>query len=105
MWADLLRQAVKKRGLRTVGRELGYSATALSQALNGRYSASTDRLEARVLEELGQVDCPHLGTSIPRAECETAAIRPTPTSNPQALRHWAACQACPLRPIPPSSQE
>lgn len=96
-WLELLEQAVKKNGLKAVAAELGYAASSLSLARHGRYIGSTARIEARVLEVYGSWTCPHLNRAMGAAECATFATRPTPTSNPQALRHWAACQECPFR--------
>lgn len=47
-----LRSACKARGMRKVAADLGYSHTAISLVLGGKYMSSTDRLERRVRERL-----------------------------------------------------
>ena len=44
--------------------------------------------------------CPHLGEVITKEACNTFRNRPMPTSSPQPLRHWCACQEC-LQPCLP----
>lgn len=96
-WLELLEQAVKKNGLKAVAAELGYARSSISLARHGRYIGSTDRMAARVLEVYGQWECPHLNRTLSAPECAAFSTRSTPTSNPQALRHWAACQECAFR--------
>lgn len=96
-WLDLLHAAIAKDGLKAVAASLVYSKTAISLASRGLYIGSTDRIAARVREVLGQWECPFLARVINAEECQAFAQRSTPTSNPQALKHWAACQECPFK--------
>ncbi len=97
-WLDLLESAVAARGQAAVARELGYSPTTLSLVRRGRYPGGTDRIEARVLQVLGDVACPFLNQTIPTSQCRRTSLAPVPTSNPKALQHWSACRSCPHFP-------
>lgn len=86
-------------GIQAVATQIGFSRSALSTFLAGKYpAASTDRLEAAILKHLAdRHTCPHLRREVSPAECSGFANRPMPMSNPAALRHWQACQDCPHR--------
>jgi hypothetical protein len=93
-WRDLLESKIKDKGQAAVARELGYSATTLSLVRRNKYPGSTDRVEERVAQLYGEVQCPFLGQTIPAEQCRRISHSPVPTSNPKALRHWSACQSC-----------
>jgi hypothetical protein len=99
-WRDLLQQAVAdhKRGRAGVAEQIGVSRTALSLILGGKYPAKTDRIAAKVLDTYARIDCPHLGQTITQAQCRDFASRGAPTNSPRDMRHWRACQSCPLKP-------
>ena len=91
-----LAAALKAKGVK------GLSFGALHGRLHDSYGADTARLDARVRQHLSTgVECPHLDREIGRAECADFAARPMPQSDPAKIRHWAACQACPNRPVQP----
>lgn len=96
----LLRAEVAKRG--SIGKAAtaaGISRASASTLLAGKYPAgSTAEMERRIMTALGQVECPHLGATIGRRACADLAGRPCPTSSPDALRHWRACQRCDHNP-------
>lgn len=97
IWLEILEAAIARRGQggqAAVARELGYSATTISLVRRGKYPGSMDRIAARVMDLLGDVACPFLGEAIAAAECRRIHSAPVPTSNPKALRHWAACLTC-----------
>lgn len=94
-WMDLLRAAIEKSTMTIVAEQLGVSRTAISLVVNGKYPSSTNRIEAKVLEVFGKVECPYLQTHIRQSECRDYSASSIPTSSPRALRHWRACQACP----------
>lgn len=94
-WRDLLESAVAAKGQAAVARELDYSATTLSLVRRDKYPGGTDRIAAKVLEVYGEVACPFLGRPIGAEQCRRTSLAPVPTSNPQAIRHWSACRACP----------
>lgn len=95
---QLLRDAVASATITHVARELKISRPAVSLLLKGTYKGNADAMEGRILGRFGAgyVACPHLGSPIAVAECQSWRKRPMPTSNPDALRHWAACQKCPI---------
>lgn len=99
-WLELLAQAVADhpRGRAGVALQLDISRTAISLVMAGKYPASTDHIAARVLNTYARVDCPHLAQTITQAQCRGNAERSAPTNSPRDMRHWRACQGCPLKP-------
>jgi hypothetical protein len=99
-WLQLLRQAVEAEGssITTVAAKLGVSRTSISLVLAGKYPAKTDKIEARVLDIYARLICPHTLVEIRHAECRETAAAATPTSSPQAMRQWRACQSCIHKP-------
>lgn len=84
-------------GIQAVADKIGFSRSALSTFLAGKYpAASTDKLESAILKGLvGRHRCPHLGRDLAPDECRGFADRALPMSNPATLRHWQACRDCP----------
>ena len=96
---DLIRAEVERRGsIQAVAAELDYSRSAISLALAGRYPGSTERLEARAVERLGRVHCPHQERDISITECRRLRRAPMQTSSRAAFRQWQACRLCPNNP-------
>lgn len=93
-WLTILKQAVDKTSITAVAEKLGVSRTAASLALAGKYPAKTDKLAVKVLDMYARITCPHTGVEISHAECRTLSTSAVPTSSPQAMRHWRACQSC-----------
>ena len=79
----------------SVAERVGLSRTAVSLLLDGKYPASTARVEQKIFAALGRVQCPHLAVEISSAECAIYHGVDAPTSSPLAMRHWRACQECP----------
>lgn len=106
-WFELLQKAVAehKRGVAGVAEQIGVSRTSLSLILGGKYPAKTDRIAARVLNTYARTACPHLGETLTQAQCRGFAIRSAPTNSPRDMRHWRACQGCPLKPAHPPEGE
>ena len=96
-WFALLTEEVANTSIAATARRLGYSRTAISLVMGGKYPGGTDKLAAKVLEVLGSTSCPHLERTVTPAEC-AANSGPMPTSSPAALRLWRACKACPNKP-------
>lgn len=91
----LLRAEVERSGSRgRVAQQLGISRSAVSMLLSGTYPGGTDRMAELILSQLDTVVCPHTGETLSRPACAEIAGRPVPTSSPDALRHWRACQRC-----------
>jgi transcriptional regulator with XRE-family HTH domain len=94
----LLREAVaREKSQSKVAQKLGYSATAISQALSNTYGGSLDTLLAIVEEVYGTriVECPVLG-EIQFPECVATRRREFSTANPHRVRMYRACKACVL---------
>lgn len=97
-WLELARAEVERLGsIQAAAAAIGVSRSGLSLALAGKYPAhSTAKLEARVMRALDKVECPHLGEPITAQACDRYRTAPLPRSQASALKHWAACRACPI---------
>lgn len=93
-WLTILAQAVKSSSRQAVADKLDVSRTAISLVLSGKYPAKTDKIAAKVLDMFARLTCPHTGAEITHAECRALSTSAVPTSSPQAMRHWRACQSC-----------
>lgn len=97
-WMSLLQQATAEASTRSVAEKLGYSPTAVSLVLSGKYKGKTDRIAARVLEVYAVTHCPHRAAEITLEICKQTAFGKAPTHNPGKMAQWRACQKCPKRP-------
>lgn len=107
-WFELLLAEVKAnerspenpngKGIKAVAAKLGYSRTAISLVLAGKYPGSASKVAQRVVEILGTVYCPSQGEVIAYRSCELMRLREAPTHNPQLMRHWRCCQTCTNNP-------
>ena len=102
-WMKILEEETRKKGNATVARELGISASAVSLVLSGKYPASTDKIEKRIMGIYGadgMIDCPILGLIKPD-KCATSWERAKKigmkAGNPATIRLYKACAACELR--------
>ncbi|HEV2675518.1 MAG TPA: transcriptional regulator [Aliidongia sp.] len=96
-WLLMLRKAVGRLGsIQAVADDLGYSRTAISLVLSGKYDKPTRAIEQAVLARLDYVECPHLSSEISREECNGYSRRRMPQSDPAKIKHWSACQRCPV---------
>jgi DNA-binding transcriptional regulator YdaS (Cro superfamily) len=94
---DLLRRAVAAEGSQArAAKRVGISAAAVSLLLKGEYGADTTKMERKIRGALDQVTCPHLRQVITGPECIRHRTRNIPTHDPRELRHWNACQSCPI---------
>lgn len=93
-WLDLLKHAVASSSITAVADKLDISRTSISLVLSGKYPASTNKISAKVLDLYARLTCPHTHIEITHGECRTLATRRVPTSSPQAMRYWRACQSC-----------
>lgn len=99
----LLRQRLAHHGgsRSALARELGFSRSGISQALDERYPANTAQLRARIIEQLAdRLICPHLDREIAPGACRQARERPLAAciGAPDDVKHWQACQSCPQNP-------
>lgn len=98
-WVQLLAREVEQTNRTRTGERIGMSRTAVTLVLQNRYPCpSTGRVEQRVLNTLGRIECVALGESIDNAQCQTYRERPAPTHNPPAMQCWRACQHCQHNP-------
>ena len=97
-WLELLRTEARATSITAAAQRLGVSRTAVSLCLAERYPASTEHIEAKVWDALGQIECPALDKTINATECRTYRERSAPTHNPMAMQYWKACQHCPHNP-------
>ncbi|RRD90112.1 XRE family transcriptional regulator [Conchiformibius steedae] len=97
-WFAILKARVDESSRSAVARDLGYSTTAISLIMNGKYAGSTDKVSERVLEVYTRIACPYTGAEMPLMACMETANGKAPTHNPMKMAHWRACQNCPKRP-------
>lgn len=98
LWLQLLKQAVNDSGNhQAVADKLDVCRASVSLAARGKYPAKTDKIEARVLDVYSRVTCTFSGIEITHAECRSTSTADVPTSSPQAMRQWRACQSCPFK--------
>lgn len=93
-WRRLLQAAVEVASITDVAAKIGLSRTAISLVMGGKYPAKTDKIAARVLDVYDRIVCPHSGDEITHIACRALSTSSVPTSSPQAMRHWRACQSC-----------
>ncbi|MFF3703970.1 hypothetical protein [Pseudomonas qingdaonensis] len=80
-------------------KRIGMSRTAVSLVLVNKYaSPSTARVERRVMDVLGRIECVAVGETLTVEQCQGFHQRAAPLHNPMAMQHWRACQQCPLNP-------
>lgn len=104
-WIALLKaEQAKGKTVVALARECGIARSSLQMLLTGKYPAQsldlvTQKHAGRVLRLYrAQVLCPHLRRGLGAEECREFASAPMSTSNPEKLKHWAACRRCPLNP-------
>ena len=97
-WFGILEARVAESSRGVAAKELGYSLTAVSLIMNGKYAGSTDKVCERVLEVYTRITCPHTETEMLLMACMETANGKAPTHNPMKMAHWRACQNCPKRP-------
>lgn len=103
MWLEILKKEVAAKGPKVVARELGISRSAVDLAAQGKYKASTARIEERVkliYGSNGGVKCPVKGLITP-IECaenfRKAKIIGMRCGNPETLRLYKECIRCSIR--------
>lgn len=81
-----------------IATEIGYSRTAVSLYLSGKYGGDTERLEKAIRKEYDRVACPHTGESIDPSVCKRKALSPKPFGGFARSAWWVCCQTCPHKP-------
>ncbi len=102
-WLEVLRQRADVVGMAATAKELGISSATISLLLSGKYPASTENMEKRVMKMYGRggkVVCPVLGEIEP-AKCAELWNRAKKLgvkgSNPRMIKQHKACLKCDLR--------
>jgi hypothetical protein len=96
---ELLRAQVAKTSAANVALELGYSRTAISLLLNGKYPSDGARIARKAFDFYdNRRHCPHLQVEITGRECRGYATQPFSVGNPARTRHLQACWRCKYRP-------
>jgi transcriptional regulator with XRE-family HTH domain len=92
---QLLRQKCEELSQARVAAAIGYSPSAVNQALKGSYRGDLTNLLNRVAEVFGDetVSCPILG-EIPLGKCAFHRRRPFAATNPLRVTLWRACRQC-----------
>ena len=73
---------------------VGYSRTAISLYLSGKYGADVEKLEAAIRAQYDRYDCLHSGIEISGPDCQRRASAPRPFGGRAKEAHWLACQGC-----------
>lgn len=102
-WIEILRQRAELVGRPEVAKELGVSSASISLLLSGKYPASTEQMEARVMKMYGRggkVVCPVLGEIEP-GKCAELWLKAknlgVKGSNASMIKQRKACLKCDLR--------
>lgn len=98
-WIEALAAEVARVGSQTaVARSLGYSPSAISSVLSGRYAANMTAIEAAVRGRLmaTTVECPVVG-ELAVDQCQRHQKEPWAPHNPQRIAFYKACRSggCP----------
>jgi hypothetical protein len=95
-----LRAAIAASSQAKVAKKIGYSASTLSQVLNGTYGGNLTKFEQCVRGALlsETVNCPALGMEIKRNVCVEHQNRPQKFAmvNPMYIKLFRACPGCPF---------
>ena len=103
MWIDILRKEVAAKGPRQVALELGISRSSIDLACQGKYPASTVKIEDRVKKIYGHnggITCPALGEITPNTCAEKWNLAKKigmMAGNPETLRLYKTCMNCSVR--------
>jgi len=103
MWLDILRKEVAAKGPQQVAKELGTSRSTVDMVCQGKYPASTAKVEERIKTIYGNnggIDCPVLGEITPNACAEKWKLAKKIggfASNPETIRLYASCKKCSVR--------
>lgn len=104
MWIDILRREVQAKGPKQVAKELGVSRSAVDMVCQGKYRASTARIEQRVRKiygnDNGWIACPILGSISPNTCSEKWNLAKKigmRAGNPETLKLYKTCIHCSIR--------
>ncbi|WP_028468405.1 hypothetical protein [Neptunomonas japonica] len=96
---QLLASAVEEAGsIKSVAKKLDISRTSASLLLSNKYtSPSVRKMESKILEKLGVVECPELG-EIAVQTCRKNCAVQFPPNHPLKLQLWRSCSICEHNP-------
>lgn len=99
-WLGELVALAEAEGLRTAGERIGYSASAVSTIISGKYQGDVGRVEqmARGALMAETVECPVLG-SMARNVCLEWQKRPYTDVSALHIRMHRACRGCANRRV------
>lgn len=99
LFVRLLAKEVTATSRTAAGARINMSRSAVSLVLENKYpSPSTARIEKRVMDVLGRIECVATGDTLTVEQCQGFYQREAPTHNPQAMQHWRVCQQCQFNP-------
>lgn len=103
MWIEILRREVDSKGPRQVAKELGVSRATVDLVCQGKYGASTAKIQEKVKNIYGHqggVLCPVLGLITPNLCAEKWHLAKKigmRAGNPDTLRLYKKCMTCQVR--------
>lgn len=104
MWIEILRKEVASKGPKQTAKELGISRSAVDLVCQGKYNASTAKIEERVKKiygnDTGGITCPVLGSISPNTCSEKWNLAKKigmKAGNPETLRLYKTCMNCSVR--------
>ncbi|SDA39439.1 hypothetical protein [Mesorhizobium qingshengii] len=97
-WLGELAQLADSNDLGVAGARIGYSRSAVSQIISGKYPGDLGRVEQMVRGALMAltVECPVLG-EIGRDQCLTEQKEPFRATSRHRAQLFHACKTCPQR--------
>lgn len=103
MWIEILRREVEAKKSPQVAKELGLSRSTIDLVVQGKYNASTVKVEERVKAIYGQnghVQCAVLGEISPNTCAEKWNLAKKigmMAGNPETLKLYKTCLNCSVR--------
>jgi len=95
---DLALKAAAATSMTAVAAAVGYSRTAVSLYLSGKYGAGVEKIEAAIAAIYDTYPCTHTGIEISGPDCTRRATAPRPFGGRAKEAHWLACQNCQHNP-------
>jgi hypothetical protein len=105
MWIEILRKEAKAKGAKQVAKELGISRSSVDLVCQGKYQASTEKIQGRIKAVYGKngvILCPVLDEISPNQCAETwsrAKNIGMRVGNPETLKLYKTCLNCLIRKV------
>ncbi len=103
MWIQILKKEVSEKGPSQVAKELGMSRSTVDLVCQGKYQASTAKIEDRIKNIYGKngcIECPILGEIAPSVCAEKWNLAKKigmKAGNPETLKLYKQCLQCAIR--------